>query len=92
MKSDIIFYNKKIAITGTLNHFNRLKAYNYILKLGGIPVNHVNALTDFLIVADEAIPSHFSSKKKEAAILLQTKGAKLVTISEKAFYKLINEN
>ena len=77
--------NKHICITGTLRKWSRNQAKNAVTERGAIFSNHVNTLTDFLVVAD-GTPM---TEKIAKAIELMESGAGIRFMDEKEFYRAV---
>lgn len=77
-KSEKIFDNKRIAVTGSLQNFSRAEVEKKIKDLGGIPTNSISSKTAFLI-----------SGVNPGSKLEKARAANIEIISESDFVKLI---
>lgn len=77
--------NKHICITGTLKRMSRGQAKAAIIESGAIFTNHVNSLTDILVIARDS----FISEKYEKAIEMAEAGTGIVLMKEAEFYRVI---
>ena len=88
------FYNKAVAITGTLEKMQRKDAMQIIANLGGICQDNVNKETNFLILGNNDYNPQLSGKKSNKLIKaeeLKLKGNDIEIMSENVFYDILDE-
>ncbi len=88
------FYNKSVAITGTLERMQRKDAMQQIANLGGICQDTVNKETNYLILGNNDYNSQLHGKKSNKLIKaenLKLKGNDIEIISENVFYDILDE-
>ena len=77
--------NKHICITGTLKRMSRNEAKTAITESGAIFSNHVNSLTDILVIARDS----FISEKYQKAIEMAEAGTGIILMKEAEFYRAL---
>lgn len=88
------FYNKAVAITGTLEKMQRKDAMQIIANLGGICQDNVNKETNFLILGNNDYNPQLRGKKSNKLIKaeeLKLKGNDIEIMSENVFYDILDE-
>ena len=83
------FYNKAVAITGTLEKMQRKDAMQIIANLGGICQDNVNKETNFLILGNNDYNPQLRGKKSNKLIRaeeLKLKGNDIEIMSENVFF------
>ena len=88
------FYNKAVAITGTLEKMQRKDAMQIIANLGGICQDNVNKETNFLILGNNDYNPQLRGKKSNKLIRaeeLKLKGNDIEIMSENVFYDILDE-
>ena len=88
------FYNKYVAITGTLERMLRKDAMQIIVDLGGYCEDNVTARTNYLILGNNDYNPILRGKKSSKLIKaenLKLNGNDIEIISENVFYDIIDE-
>lgn len=88
------FYNKYVAITGTLERMLRKDAMQIIVDLGGYCEDNVTARTNYLILGNNDYNPILRGKKSSKLIKaenLKLNGNDIEIMSENVFYDIIDE-
>ena len=88
------FYNKSVAITGTLERMQRRDAMQLIANLGGICQDNVNKETNYLILGNNDYNPLLRGEKSNKLIKAENfklKGNDIEIISENVFYDILDE-
>lgn len=88
------FYDKYVAITGTLERMQRKDAMQLIANLGGICQDGVNKDTNYLILGNTDYNPQLRGKKSSKLLKaeeMKVKGYDIEIISENVFYDILNE-
>lgn len=88
------FYNKAVAITGTLERMQRKDAMKLIANFGGICQDTVNKETNYLILGNNDYNPLLRGEKSNKLIKAENfklKGNDIEIISENVFYDIIDE-
>ena len=88
------FYNKAVAITGTLEKMQRKEAMQIIANLGGICQDNVNKETNCLILGNNDYNPQLRGEKSNKLIKaekLKLKGNDIEIMSENVFYDILDE-
>ena len=91
---DNLFYDKYVAITGTLEKMLRKKAMQIIVDLGGHCEDGVTKKTNFLILGNNDYNPILRGKKSSKLIKAETlklEGKDIEIISENVFYDIIDD-
>lgn len=91
---DNLFYDKYVAITGTLEKMLRKEAMQIIVDLGGHCEDGVTKKTNFLILGNNDYNSILGGKKSSKLIKAETlklEGKDIEIISENVFYDIIDD-
>lgn len=87
-------FNKTCVFTGTLEHFVRRDAMQFVVNLGGFCEDNVTKRTNYLVLGNLEFPSNIkngkSNKLKKAEKLILS-GQDLKIISENIFLDLLSE-
>lgn len=86
------FFEKTIAITGTLSSMERKQAFQKIVDLGGFISDKVNKKTDYLIIGQtdfRQVGDKGASRKQLQAEALSEKGQSIEIVSEEFFLENI---
>ncbi len=74
------FLNKKLVLTGTLEHYTRDEAFDIIRKMGGTVSSSVSKTTDYILAGD-----------KPGSKLEKGRSLGIQVLTEKEFIAMINE-
>lgn len=91
---DNLFYNKYVAITGTLEKMLRKEAMQIIVDLGGHCEDGVTKKTNFLILGNNDYNPILRGKKSSKLIKAETlklEGKDIEIISENVFYDIVDD-
>ena len=91
---DNLFYDKYVAITGTLEKMQRKDAMQIIADLGGHCEDNVTKKTNFLILGNNDYNPILRGKKSSKLIraeALKLEGKDIEIISENVFYDIIDD-
>ncbi|WP_456312472.1 BRCT domain-containing protein [Pseudomonas shirazensis] len=91
---NVTFKNKTFCITGVLKRGNRENLHDYIIKLGGIPIETVTKKTDYLIIGDNGNPAWAFScygRKVEKALTMRKEGHTIMLIHEFDFADIVDD-
>lgn len=91
---DNLFYDKYIAITGTLEKMQRKEAMQIIVDLGGHCEDNVTKKTNYLILGNNDYNPILRGKKSSKLIKAETlklEGKDIEIISENVFYDIIDD-
>lgn len=91
---DNLFYDKYVAITGTLEKMLRKEAMQIIVDLGGHCEDGVTKKTNFLILGNNDYNPILGGKKSSKLIKAETlklEGKDIEIISENVFYDIIDD-
>ena len=94
LDSDNPFFEKNVAITGTLEKMQRKEAMQIIANLGGICQDGVNKETNYLILGNNDYNPQLRGEKSNKLIKaenLKLKGNDIEIISENVFYEVLND-
>jgi len=89
------FYNKNVAITGTLERMLRKEAMQIIADLGGNCQDGVNKETNYLILGNNDYNPILRGKKSSKLLKaesLKLKGQDIEILSENVFYDMISQS
>ena len=92
---DLIFENRKFALTGTSKKFKRSKIIEIIKTLGGEYSNSVTGSCDYLIVGSSVNPSWAYAcygRKVEQALDLRKKSHNIIIAHENDFWDSAMDN
>lgn len=91
---DNLFYDKYVAITGTLEKMLRKEAMQIIVDLGGHCEDNVTKKTNYLILGNNDYNPILRDKKSSKLIkaeILKLEGKDIEIISENVFYDIIDD-
>lgn len=91
---DNLFYDKYVAITGTLEKMQRKEAMQIIVDLGGHCEDNVTKKTNYLILGNNDYNPILRGKKSSKLIKAETlklAGKDIEIISENVFYDIIDD-
>lgn len=91
---DNLFYDKYVAITGTLEKMQRKEAMQIIVDLGGHCEDNVTKKTNYLILGNNDYNPILRGKKSSKLIKAETlklEGKDIEIISENVFYDIIDD-
>lgn len=91
---DNLFYDKYVAITGTLEKMLRKEAMQIIVDLGGYVEDNVTQKTNYLILGNNDYNPILRGKKSSKLIKaenLRLQGKDIQIISENVFYDIIDD-
>ena len=91
---DSFFYDKYVAITGTLEKMSRKEAMQIIVDSGGHCEDNVTKKTNYLILGNNDYNPILRGKKSSKLIKAETlklEGKDIEIISENVFYDIIND-
>ena len=91
---DNLFYDKYVAITGTLEKMLRKEAMQIIVDLGGHCEDNVTKKTNYLILGNNDYNPILRGKKSSKLIkaeILKLEGKDIEIISENVFYDIIDD-
>lgn len=91
---DNLFYDKYVAITGTLEKMQRKEAMQIIVDLGGHCEDNVTKKTNYLILGNNDYNPILRGKKSSKLIKAETlklEGNDIEIISENVFYDIIDD-
>ena len=91
---DNLFYDKYVAITGTLEKMQRKEAMQIIVDLGGHCEDNVTRKTNYLILGNNDYNPILRGKKSSKLIKAETlklEGKDIEIISENVFYDIIDD-
>lgn len=86
------FYGKVVVFTGALSRMARKDAWQIVVNMGGIPADSVTKKTNFLVIGNEdfaASVKNGKTSKMKRAEKLQEDGFDIVTLSEDAFFSMV---
>lgn len=92
--ADNLFYDKYVAITGTLEKMQRKVAMQIIVDLGGHCEDNVTKKTNYLILGNNDYNSTLRGKKSSKLIKAETlklEGKDIEILSENVFYDIIDD-
>ena len=92
--ADNLFYDKYVAITGTLEKMQRKEAMQIIVDLGGHCEDNVTKKTNYLILGNNDYNPILRGKKSSKLIKAETlklEGKDIEIISENVFYDIIDD-
>lgn len=92
---DNLFYDKYVAITGTLGKIQRKDAMQIIVDLGGHCEDNVTKKTNYLILGNNDYNPILRGKKSSKLIKAETlklEGKDIEIISENVFYDIIDDS
>ena len=91
---DNLFYDKYVAITGTLEKMQRKEAMQIIVDLGGHCEDNVTKKTNYLILGNNDYNPILRGKKSSKLIKAETlklEGKDIEIISENVFYDIVDD-
>lgn len=91
---DNLFFDKNIAITGTLAKMSRKEAMQIVVDLGGHCEDRVTSKTNFLILGNNDYNSILKGNKSSKLLKaeeLKMKGQDIEILSENVFYDVIDD-
>ncbi|XBC44708.1 MAG: NAD-dependent DNA ligase LigA [Buchnera aphidicola (Schlechtendalia chinensis)] len=72
------FFQKRVAVSGTLNAYSRIKTINLIKKMGGHVTSNVSKNTDYIVIGKNPGSKLLKSKEMNVRILLENSFLKIV--------------
>lgn len=87
-------YGKVVVFTNSLSRMVRIKAWQIVANLGGIPAETLTKETNYLVIGSAEFAKSVKNgktKKMNKAEQYQSKGQEILIVSEETFFDLISE-
>lgn len=90
---DAHFYEKSFVFSGRLSRMPRKKAWEVVIRGGGVVLNHMASYADYLILGSARGASAPQVSRQELqARALRAQGYEIQVLSEEEFYSMIGQN